>query len=217
MKSFGYTYGEAFQPSAETRNTLSRAVVSALDDLIIMTRDIAGPVWEGKAGWMLALKSVAVTTEFKFVTKTEFAIDARAEVFSLYCCAPKILGAATAYIYAARDVDGEPLDARSSYKLHVPANVPVKQFWALTAYDAKTAVFFDNVAVTDISSLDKGLQFNTDGSIDLYVGPQAPKGKESNWIETNNDNNSVYLFRFYGPTTGYKDGSWSMNGFEKIE
>jgi hypothetical protein len=127
------------------------------------------------------------------------------------------VGAATAYIYPTCDVDGEPLDARSSYKLHVPANMPVKQFWSLTAYDAKTAVFFDNVAVTDISSLDKGLQFNTDGSIDLYVGPQAPKGKESNWIETNNDNNSIFLFRFYGPTTDYKDGSWSMNGFEKIQ
>jgi hypothetical protein len=217
MKSFGYTYGEAFKPSEEIRDTLSKAVVSALDDLIIMTRDIAGPMWEGKVGWMKPIKSVAPATQFKFVTKTEFAIDARAEVFSLYCCAPKILGAATAYIYAARDVDGEPLDARSSYKLHVPANMPVKQFWSLTAYDAKTAVFFDNVAVTDISSLDKGLQFNTDGSIDLYVGPQAPKGKESNWIETNNDNNSIFLFRFYGPTTDYKDGSWSMDGFEKIE
>jgi hypothetical protein len=217
MKSFGYTYGEAFQPSAETRDMLSKAVVSALDDLIIMTRDIAGPVWEGKAGWMLALKSVAVTTEFKFVTETEFAIDARAEVYSLYCCGPKVLGAASAYIYAARDMDGEPLDARSSYKLHVPANMPVRQFWSLTAYDAQTAVFFDNVAVTDLSSLDESLQFNTDGSIDLYVGPQAPQGKESNWIETNNDNNSIFLFRFYGPTAGYSDGSWSMDGFEKIE
>lgn len=217
MKSFGYHHGEEFKPSAATRDMLSEAVSSALDDLIIMTRDIAGPWWEGKPGWMKPVKSIGPLTQFKFVTESEFAIDPRTETFSMYCCPPVRLGAATAYIYAARDVDGEPLDARSSYKLHVPANVPVKQFWSLTAYDAKTAVFFENVAVTDISSLDEGLQYNKDGSIDLYVGPKAPKGKESNWIETNSDNNSIFLFRFYGPEAGAKDGSWVMDGFKKIE
>jgi hypothetical protein len=25
---------------------------------------------------------------------------------------------------------------------------------------------------------------NDDGSIDLYFGPKAPKGKEANWIQT---------------------------------
>ena len=87
----------------------------------------------------------------------------------------------------------------------------------LTAYDAKTAVFFENVASPDISSLDEGLQYNKDGSIDLYVGPKPPKGKESNWIETNSDNNSIFLFRFYGPKAGIKDGSWVMDGFKKIK
>ena len=96
----------------------------------------------------------------------------------------------------------------------MPANVPVNQFWALTAYDAKTAVFFEDVTVTDISSLDESLQFNGDGSIDLYVGPKAPAGKASNWIETNSENNSIFIFRFYGPKSGVRDGSWVMEGFE---
>jgi hypothetical protein len=99
----------------------------------------------------------------------------------------------------------------------VPANVPVQQFCSLTAYDAQTAVFFEDVARTDISSLDEGLQFNTDGSIDLFVGPNPPEGKESNWVETNSNNHSIFLFRFYGPEEGIKDGSWMMRGFERIE
>ena len=49
----------------------------------------------------------------------------------------------------------------------------------------------------------------------LYFGPIAPKGKESNWIETQGDNNAAFLFHFYGPTAGIKDGSWVMDGFEK--
>jgi hypothetical protein len=215
MKSFGYEHGKEFKPSAATRTMLARATVSALDDLILMTRDIAGPWWEGKPGWMKPLKSVGPLTQFKFVTESEFATDARAETYSMYCCAPVKLGVATAYIFASRDVDGQPFDARSNYVLHVPANVPVNQFWSLTAYDAQTAVFFENVANTDISSLTKGIDYNDDGSIDLYVGPKSPKGKESNWIETNSDHNSIFLFRFYGPQKGVRDGSWTMDGLRK--
>jgi len=216
MKSFGYEHGNKFRPTAKIRDMLSKATISALDDLIIMTRDIAGPWWKGKPGWMQPVKSVGPLTQFKFVTATEFDTDARAETFSMYCCAPTKLGAATAYIYATRDMDGTPLEAQSSYKLHVPANVPAKQFWSLTAYDAKTAVFFENVVSPDISSLGKGLQYNKDGSIDLYVGPKSPKGKENNWVETNSANNSMFLFRFYGPTKGVRDGSWTMDGFKKL-
>jgi hypothetical protein len=217
MKSFGYQHGEPFKPSAETREMLSKAVSSALDDLIIMTRDIAGPWWEGNPGWMQPTKEIGPLTQFRYVTESEFATDPRAETYSMYCCGPAKLGVASAYIYAARDEDGKPLDAGSNYILHVPANVPVEQFWSLTAYDAQTAVFFENVARTDISSLDEGLQYNEGGSIDLYVGPEAPKGKQSNWIETNSDNNSIFLFRFYGPEAGVKDGSWMMGGFRRIK
>ncbi|MBW2248407.1 MAG: DUF1254 domain-containing protein [Deltaproteobacteria bacterium] len=217
MKSFGYEHGESFRPSTEDREMLSRAAVSAIDDLVVMTRDIAGPWWEGHPGWLAPTKAIGPTTEFRYVTKTEYAIDSRAETYSMYCCAPVTLGAATAYILASRDMDGAPLEAQSSYRLHVPANVPIDQFWSLTAYDAQTAVFFEDVATTDISSLDTGVQYNEDGSVYLYVGPNPPEGKESNWIETNSKNNSMFLFRFYGPKTGVRDGSWIMEGFTKQE
>ena len=217
MESFGYIHGEAFEPSAETRDMLSKAVSSALDDLIIMTRDIAGPWWQGNPAWMQPIKPIGPMTQFKYVTDSKYDTDPRAETYSMYCCGPAKLGTATAYIYAARDVEGKPLEASSNYVLHVPAKVPVKQFWSLTAYDAQTAVFFENVKSTYISSLDTSLQFNQDGSIDLYVGPEAPSGKESNWIETNSDNNSIFLFRFYGPEAGVRDGSWIMDGFIEIK
>jgi len=216
MKSFGYTHGEPFKPSRGTREMLSKATVSALDDLVIMTRDIAGAWWNGHPGWMIPTKFIGPKTQFRYVTETEFATDPRAETFSMYCCAPTKLGVATAYILATRDMDGNPLEAQSNYRLHVPANVPANQFWSLTAYDAQTAVFFEYVATTDISSLDKGILYNDDGSVDLYVGPTPPKGKKSNWIETNSKNNSMFLFRFYGPQKGVRDGSWIMDGFTKI-
>ena len=216
MKSFGYKHGEAFKPSAATSDMLTKAIISALDDLVIMTRNMGGPWWEGKPGWIQpVMSSLGPLTQWRYVDESEFNITERAVTYSMYCCGPTKLGAATAYILATRDMNGAPLEAQSNYKLHVPANVPVNQFWALTAYDAQTAVFFEKTATPDISSLDEGITYNNDGSIDLYVGPKAPRGKQSNWIETNSQNNSMFLFRFYGPTAGVRDGSWTMDGFEK--
>jgi hypothetical protein len=35
-----------------------------------------------------------------------------------------------------------------------------------------------------VSSQTKGLQVNPGGSVDVYFGPQAPAGKEANWVQT---------------------------------
>ena len=40
---------------------------------------------------------------------------------------------------------------------------------------------------------------NANGSIDLYLGPKAPAGKDPNWIPTDAKSRFEALFRFYGP------------------
>lgn len=40
--------------------------------------------------------------------------------------------------------DGDRLDGSRNYRLHVPPNVPMKQFWAATIYDADTRTLFQN-------------------------------------------------------------------------
>lgn len=75
-----------------------------------------------------------------------------------------------------------------------PENVPVKNFWALTAYDIKTAAFIREMPSAGVSSIDNGLKANADGTTDLYMGPMAPKGKEGNWIPTAEVNRSTCFF-----------------------
>ena len=70
---------------------------------------------------------------------------------------------------------------------------------------------------TEISSKIKGLQSNKDGSIDLYFGPKAPKGHESNWIKTNTGEEWFAYFRLYGPTKTYFDKSWKINDIQKVK
>ena len=59
-----------------------------------------------------------------------------------------------------------------------------------------------------------GLQTNADGSVDIYFGPEAPNGKESNWVPTDPARPFELLFRFYGPEKAFFDKVWKLPDIE---
>jgi hypothetical protein len=60
------------------------------------------------------------------------------------------------------------------------------------------------------------LRKNDDGSVDLYVGPKAPSGWETNWIETLPEKAWFAYFRFYGPMEGYFNRTYALPDFEEV-
>ena len=56
---------------------------------------------------------------------------------------------------------------------------------------------------------------NADGSVDLYFGPDAPPGKEANWLPTAGEDFFLIL-RLYGPEKAFFDKTWKMNDIERI-
>jgi hypothetical protein len=56
-----------------------------------------------------------------------------------------------------------------------------------------------------------------DGSVDLYMGPTAPPGKEQNWIPTVPGKAWFAYFRLYAPTESYLDASWQLPDIEKTK
>ena len=50
----------------------------------------------------------------------------------------------------------------------------------------------------------------SDRSVDVYFGPKAPAGKESNWIRTSAEEKFEVLFRLYGPEKPYFDKTWRL-------
>ena len=124
-------------------------------------------------------------------------------------------GIGSAYLGAYKDKDNQWFDGSKSYRLHVPPNVPAKNFWSLTIYDTYDRVQLDNSSqVADISSRKPDLKVNDDGSVDLYVGPKPPEGWETNWIETVPEKAWFAYFRFYGPTEAYFDRTYPLPDFE---
>jgi hypothetical protein len=106
---------------------------------------------------------------------------------------------------AAKDNTGAWLDGGKSYRLRVPANVPVKEFWSGTVYDNLTrSMIQTDTNKAALSSYDK-LKTNPDGSIDLYFGPQVPQGDETNWVKTAPGKGWFTYFRWYSPTQAFFD------------
>ena len=121
------------------------------------------------------------------------------------------------YMSAYKDGDGDWLDGAANYVLHVPANPPAKTFWSMTLYEVSTRTLIRNkTGKGDLSSRQK-LQMNKDGSVDLYFGPKAPKGKESNWVQTMPNKAWFPYFRLYSPTQPFLDQTWVLPDIEKAK
>ena len=58
------------------------------------------------------------------------------------------------------------------------------------------------------------LEKNADGSFDMYFGPTAQPGQESNWIETVPGRGFYVFYRLYSPTEGLFDGTWALPDVE---
>jgi len=136
----GIEKGKEFKPAATTQSAMAQSARDAHAWLMngLLTSNTA--FWP-TSSWSFPAAPVGAETAFSFGRPNYLDLDARALVYFLAYAPPKKLGAATFYVGTYKDANGDLLRGEESYKLHVPPNVPARQFWALTLYDRETCAF----------------------------------------------------------------------------
>jgi hypothetical protein len=217
LKYLGIQKGKSFEPSDELKKLYAVAGPEALEYMIEQYHRHLNPwMYEGKK-WSVLLPPGAIETDMSYEFPGYFDYSARGSVYYAVISSVKNYGSATFYLDIAETPDGEWLDGSKNYKLNVPADVPVDDFWAVTVYDLETASYIRDQPKSSVDSNQSELKKNSNGSVDVYFGPKAPKGKEGNWLPTTEGRRVFLLFRFYGPQKAAKDGSWQLTDVERVD
>ena len=211
----GIEKGTEFKPTASTQSALAQSARDAHAWLMNGLLTFNTAFWPDSS-WLFPAAPVGTETTFSFERPNYLDVDARGLVYFLAYAPPKKLGAATFYLGTYKDAKGGLFRGEESYKLHVPPNVPAQQFWALNLYDRETCAFIRDMPRAGLDSFDQKMQRNPDGSVDIYIGPKPPAGKEANWIQTASGRGWFPFFRFFGPEKALIDKTWKLPDIEHV-
>jgi hypothetical protein len=126
-------------------------------------------------------------------------------------------GTGSAYAYAVRDAKGEYLDGGKTYKITLPAPIPVGQFWSFMVYDGQTRSMLEtDQKLAGLDSTQKDIKKNADGSVTIWFAPKAPAGQEANWVQTMPGKGWNSLLRLYAPLEPWFDKTWKPGDFELV-
>ncbi|BFG78259.1 DUF1254 domain-containing protein [Paraburkholderia terrae] len=221
LHTIGIEKGKPFSPTPEMQALLDRAAQAAFKMSKVVIADMLVQEPGGKYYADRQWVNVFAGEDTSFQSSRTFTnLEQRSGYFtSAYSASPgmvkNIVDAGAKYPVTFRDKDGNFLDGGQSYSLHLPSNIPAKNFWSATVYDATTASGLDNGQPhPSLNKMDKPVQ-NADGSIDLYFGPSAPSGKEKNWLKTVPGKGYFVIFRLYSPEKAFFDQSWKPGDLEK--
>ena len=172
MASIGIEKGKPFNPDERMQKILKRAASTAhgmVRSLLFSPRADNAWYYEGKH-WTLPF----LTPNAIFEVDGRMLLDERTAFFygafgTSDGMVKSFVGKGSKYINTFTDKTGAFLMGENTYKLVMPANVPAKDFWSLTIYDAETRSMLKNG--TRFPSMDSYRDFkkNKDGSTPVCV------------------------------------------------
>jgi len=159
----------------------------------------------------------------EFMQDSYLDIDQRAAFFQYaYSSAPamvmRTINAGSKYPFTIRDKDGNLLNGSHRYKLHLPAGIPAKLFWAVTLYNVTDGTMPETSQLMPSKNGFENTVKNKDGSIDLYFGPTKPKGvAKTNYIKTIEGRAFITVIRLYGAGIEFFDQTWKPDDVVKLK
>jgi hypothetical protein len=219
LRSLGIQKGRPFEPDARTREILEDATAlgEQMARAIVHHKRAPSHYYREGSWWQHVnlLDPVQRRDEYdELDERTRFFYEAFGSPHVARSTGP---GLGIVCLSSYHDSTGNWLDGSQSYRLRIPANPPVRHFWALTAYDLDSRTLLsDGTTHAEIHSGSTGLRPNSDGSVDVHFGPNPPDGREHSWIRTLPGRFWYAYLRLIGPTEAYFDRTWPLADIQNV-
>jgi hypothetical protein len=189
LAAIGIEKGKPFAPDERMKKILTESVAvgNATARAIVFKNRMKDAYFYPNSAWCTAF----IGGSHEFLAQPGVRnLDARTMMFYYAtfvtpAMAMKMVGVGSQYAAAFVDSNGRALDGSKTYRIHMPPNIPAKNFWSFVIYDNQTrSMLQTDERFPSIGSQKKGLVVNTDTSVDIWFGPTAPVGHEANWLQT---------------------------------
>jgi len=223
LAAIGIVKGQPFNPDTRMKRLLTQA--AAIGDAtaratLYSPREKGYFIYpDSDSSWVMGFANKNVF----FETDGARNLDARTSFYFGYTGVTPAMavtrpGAGSDYAIAFKDSEKKAFDGSKTYRLHLPANVPVNNFWAVTIYDTQTrSMLQTSQSFPSVGSQSKGFQQNADGSYDVYFAAKAPAGKAGNWLQTLPGKSWFAILRMYGPLEPWIDKTWRPSEIELVK
>ncbi|GAA5121273.1 DUF1254 domain-containing protein [Luteolibacter yonseiensis] len=218
LRTLGIEKGKAFNPSEITKRILTEAVREAREVIGLKYEGGFTPAFYEGTRWSVPVPRETVDgLGSHFANPNEYGLDGRAVMYHMAYFSPKVFGGGQFYLINISDKAGKALDGGRTYRLTVPGDAPVEQYWSASLYDRATHALIKGMSRPSLASNDGAVAKNADGSVDIFFAPVAPAGKESNWVPTDPKGRFEVLFRLYGPKKELFAKEWKLPDIEEVK
>ena len=139
LRTIGIEKGKPFNPDAATQEVLAAGAREARAWLDEGYEALFSPPYFEGTRWALPVSQTFVQgIQTNYANRDSYPIDSRGVAYSIAYFSAKHLGEGQFYLLSVRDRAGQPLDGGGTYRLVVPAQVPVRLYWSVTVYDRAT-------------------------------------------------------------------------------